>query len=77
MPSTPPSPHRVIIIGAGWYGLSAAKIYLSLFRATALTILDQDITVGGVWSKSHSYPGLLADSPPANFDFSDFLWMKS
>ncbi|KAE9368355.1 FAD/NAD(P)-binding domain-containing protein [Stipitochalara longipes BDJ] len=69
MPSAPPT--RVLIIGAGWYGLAAAKTYLELFPNIALKIVDQDSTVGGVWSASRSYPGLLADSPPANFDFSD------
>jgi dimethylaniline monooxygenase (N-oxide forming) len=64
-------PRRVIIIGAGWYGLAAAKTYLALFPSIHLTIIDQDRTVGGVWSGSRCYPGLLADSPPANFDFSD------
>ena len=62
---------RVLIIGAGWHGLAAAKTYLSLFPTVTLTIIDQDNTVGGVWSASRCYPGLLADSPPANFDFSD------
>lgn len=62
---------RILIIGAGWYGLAAAKAYFTLFPNINLTILDQDSTVGGVWSASRCYPGLLADSPPANFDFSD------
>lgn len=69
-PPLPPPP-TVIIIGAGWTGLAAAKTYLSLFPHTHLTILDAQPALGGVWSKNRAYPGLLADSPAANFDFSD------
>jgi dimethylaniline monooxygenase (N-oxide forming) len=66
-----PKPTRVIIVGAGWYGLAAGKTYLSLCPSISLTILDADSTVGGVWSASRIYPGLVADSPAANFDYSD------
>jgi dimethylaniline monooxygenase (N-oxide forming) len=70
MPS--PNPSRVIIIGAGWSGLAAAKTYLQLFPSVSLTIIDADTTVGGVWSSSRIYPGLIADSCAAIFDYSDF-----
>jgi dimethylaniline monooxygenase (N-oxide forming) len=62
----------VIIIGAGWTGLAAAKTYLQLFPSISLTIIDADTTVGGVWSASRIYPGLIADSCAAIFDYSDF-----
>ncbi|KAF2727507.1 FAD/NAD(P)-binding domain-containing protein [Polyplosphaeria fusca] len=62
---------RVIVIGAGWAGLSAARTY-SLVNPTAdITILDDDDSVGGVWSVSRIYPGLLADSPRGLFEYSD------
>lgn len=63
---------RVIIIGAGWTGLAAAKTYLEVNPNVSLTILDEDSTVGGVWSASRVYPGLVADSCAAIFDYSDF-----
>jgi dimethylaniline monooxygenase (N-oxide forming) len=66
------APTSVIIIGAGWTGLAAAKAYLQLHPFISLTILDSDTTVGGVWSTSQIYPGLIADSPAAVFDYSDF-----
>ena len=68
---TPSPPTRVIIIGAGWFGIAAAKTYLVLKPSIDLTIIDADSSVGGVWSASRVYPGLIADSPTANFDFSD------
>lgn len=66
------NPSRVIIIGAGWTGLAAAKTYLQLFPSISLTIVDADTTVGGVWSAFRIYPGLVADSCAAIFDYSDF-----
>ena len=64
-------PVRVIIIGAGWTGLAAAKTYLEIRPSATLTIVDEDSSVGGVWSASRVYPGLIADSCAAIFDYSD------
>lgn len=61
----------MIIIGAGIYGLVAAKTYLQINPKIDLTIIDGDSSVGGVWSKSRVYPGLLVDSPSPSFEFSD------
>ena len=66
------SPSRVIVIGAGWTGLAAAKTYLQVNPDVSLTIVDEDDSVGGVWSTSRVYPGLVADSCAAIFDYSDF-----
>ncbi|KAF2004176.1 FAD/NAD(P)-binding domain-containing protein [Amniculicola lignicola CBS 123094] len=62
---------KVFIIGAGWAGLSAARSYLLLNPSVDLTILDDDTSVGGVWSASRVYPGLVADSPRGLFEYSD------
>jgi cation diffusion facilitator CzcD-associated flavoprotein CzcO len=63
---------RVIVIGAGWTGLAAAKTYLEARPDVSLTIIDEDTSVGGVWSASRVYPGFIADSTAAIFDYSDF-----
>lgn len=65
-------PTRVVIIGTGWIGLAAAKTYLQIRPDISLTIIDEDSSVGGVWSASRVYPGLIADSYAAIFDYSDF-----
>lgn len=62
---------KVIVIGAGWAGLSAAKTYIRINPEVDLTILDDDTSLGGVWSSSRLYPGLLADSPRGLFQYSD------
>lgn len=62
---------RVIIIGAGIHGLAAAKTYLEMVPDIQLTILDNDNSVGGVWSRSRVHSNLMADSSTPTFDFSE------
>ncbi|KAI0521978.1 hypothetical protein F5B22DRAFT_512600 [Xylaria bambusicola] len=62
---------QVAIIGAGWYGLVAARTYLRLRPSTRLIIIDSDNTVGGVWSKDRLYPNLVAQVRHGLFNYSD------
>lgn len=64
-------PKKVIIIGAGIYGLIAAKTYLQVRPDIDLTLIESDSCVGGVWSASRVYSGLTVDSPTPCFEFSD------
>ena len=68
---------RVIVIGTGWGGLAAAKTYLQVNPAIDLTILDDDTTVGGVWSAARLYPGLVANSPNGLYEFSDLSMVNA
>ncbi len=65
---------RVIVVGAGWSGLVAAKTYLEicrlLDRSVDLTILDDGTDPGGVWSTARLYPGLIANSPVGLYEYS-------
>ncbi|KAI1196931.1 hypothetical protein F5X97DRAFT_199706 [Nemania serpens] len=61
----------VAIIGAGWYGLVAARTYLRLRPSTRLIIIDSDTTVGGVWSRDRLYPNLVAQVRHGLFNYSD------
>ncbi|KAI9164125.1 FAD/NAD(P)-binding domain-containing protein [Paramyrothecium foliicola] len=61
----------VAIIGAGWYGLVAARTYLRLRPGANLVIIDSDNTVGGVWSKDRLYPNLVAQVKLGLFNYSD------
>jgi dimethylaniline monooxygenase (N-oxide forming) len=40
-------PTQVIIIGAGWAGIAAAKTYLQINRSISLMLLTIESTVGG------------------------------
>ncbi|KAI0152904.1 hypothetical protein GGR57DRAFT_161894 [Xylariaceae sp. FL1272] len=67
----------VVIIGAGWYGLVAARTYLRLEPSTKLLIIDSDNTVGGVWSKDRLYPNLVAQVRLGLFNYSDTPMMPN
>lgn len=61
---------RIAIVGAGFAGLSAAKV---------LTAFDHDVTVfekapdvGGVWSRTRRYPGLTTQNDRGTYCLSDF-----
>lgn len=73
--ASPTPPTKVVIVGAGWGGLVAAKTYLQvsrrLSRPVDLKILDSNASVGGAWSSDRVYPGLLAQSPVGIFEYSD------
>jgi len=64
--------HDVIILGAGFNGLIAAKTYLQIKPSIDILILDSGDAIGGVWSKSRIYPGLLYEMPTPLLNFSDF-----
>lgn len=72
---------KVIVIGAGWSGLVAAKTYLqiskSLNRPIDLTVLDDSTNPGGVWSSQRLYPGLVANSPNGLYEYSDLSMVCS
>ena len=40
----------LIIIGAGLYGIQAARTYLEIHNNAHLLILESSASVGGVWS---------------------------
>ena len=61
---------NIAIIGAGFAGLSTAKILKS--RGHVVTIYEKEPDVGGVWSASRRYPGLTTQNARATYAFSDF-----
>lgn len=65
------APTQVIIIGTGWAGLAAAKTYLQVNPSISLTLLSNESSVGGVWSKDRLYPSLIANSPNGLYEFTD------
>ncbi|KAI0128331.1 flavin-binding monooxygenase-like family protein [Xylariales sp. AK1849] len=59
----------VAIIGAGWYGLTAANTYLKLEPNTRLAVFDKYENVGGTWSKDRIYPNLVAQVEFGYFNY--------
>jgi cation diffusion facilitator CzcD-associated flavoprotein CzcO len=47
----------LVVIGAGWSGLVAAKTYLEVKPSSKVIVLDSESSVGGVWTKHRLYKG--------------------
>ncbi|KAK5011750.1 hypothetical protein LTR60_004707, partial [Cryomyces antarcticus] len=62
----------IVVIGAGWYGLAAAKTFIELNPEVNLIVLDGSPTVGGVWSEHRLYPGLKSNNMKGKLEYSDF-----
>lgn len=61
---------NIAIIGAGFAGLSTAKV-LKAFGHT-ITLFEKESDVGGVWSASRRYPGLTTQNARSTYALSDF-----
>lgn len=65
------APIRTVgIIGAGFAGLSTAKLLKSL--GYSVTVYEKEPDIGGVWSASRRYPGLTTQNPRDTYALSDF-----
>ncbi|KAM4056691.1 pyridine nucleotide-disulfide oxidoreductase [Hirsutella rhossiliensis] len=62
---------EVVIVGAGWCGLIAAKTYLQSKSDANLLVIDSASTLGGTWCKERLYPHLVAEAHYGLFEFSD------
>ncbi|KAL4885825.1 hypothetical protein BJY04DRAFT_230090 [Aspergillus karnatakaensis] len=73
---------KVVVIGAGFYGLIAAKTYLQVTGAYAKTekdkesdddllILDSASDIGGTWAHERLYPNLVSQNSYGHYEFSD------
>lgn len=60
----------VAIVGAGFAGLSTAKLLKGF--GYEVTVFEKAPDVGGVWSSSRRYPGLTTQNPRDTYALSDF-----
>jgi cation diffusion facilitator CzcD-associated flavoprotein CzcO len=65
---------NICIVGAGFAGLSAAKVLKSFGHR--VTVFEKEADVGGVWSRSRRYPGLTTQNVRSTYAFSDFPYPK-
>jgi cation diffusion facilitator CzcD-associated flavoprotein CzcO len=62
---------NLIVIGAGIYGIQAARTYLELHPTHNIVILEADSKPGGVWSADRTYDAFWTQSPVGIWEFSD------
>ncbi len=65
---------RIVIIGAGFAGLSTAKVFKALGHE--VTVFEKEADVGGVWGASRRYPGLETQNVRSTYALSDFPYPK-
>ncbi|KAK1545110.1 hypothetical protein CPAR01_02612 [Colletotrichum paranaense] len=61
-----------IVVGAGWYGLAAAKQYHCTQPESSLVVFDSQPTLGGTWAKERLYPGLKSNNMLGTYEYPDF-----
>ncbi|TKA33371.1 hypothetical protein B0A50_00924 [Salinomyces thailandicus] len=61
----------LIIIGAGIYGIQAARTYLELHPTAKVNILEASSSIGGVWSHERIYDAFWTQTPLGILGFSD------
>ncbi|KAI5801658.1 hypothetical protein DFH27DRAFT_611005 [Peziza echinospora] len=62
----------LVVIGAGWHGLMAAKTYSDVNPSSRIVVLEKATTIGGVWAEHRLYPGLKSNNMLGTYEFSDF-----
>ncbi|GAB7358746.1 hypothetical protein MBLNU230_g3975t1 [Neophaeotheca triangularis] len=67
----PPTHSDLIIIGAGLYGLSFARTYLSLHPDREILILEASTHIGGVWARDRVYEDFWTQTPKGILEFGD------
>lgn len=60
---------HIAIIGAGFAGLSTAKLLSDL--KYHVTVFEKEYEVGGVWTSSRRYPGLGTQNPGSTYHLSE------
>ncbi|KAI1082566.1 FAD/NAD(P)-binding domain-containing protein [Whalleya microplaca] len=61
-----------VVVGAGWYGLAAAKQYHCTQPASSLAVFDSQKTLGGTWAEERLYPGLKSNNLWGTYEYPDF-----
>lgn len=61
-----------VVVGAGWYGLAAAKQYRSTCPEASLVVLESQSSLGGTWADHRLYPGLKSNNLLGTYEYPDF-----
>ncbi|KAI9148309.1 dimethylaniline monooxygenase (N-oxide forming) [Paramyrothecium foliicola] len=69
--------YDIVVVGAGWFGLAAAKAASQLMPDQSLAIFESAETPGGTWSKNRLYPGLKSNNMVGTYEYPDFPMLES
>ncbi|UNI18397.1 hypothetical protein JDV02_004668 [Purpureocillium takamizusanense] len=68
--------YDAVVVGAGWFGLAAAKAFRQLHPDARFAILESAESCGGTWSKNRLYPGLKSNNMVGTYEFPDFPMLE-
>lgn len=63
--------YDLVVVGAGWFGLSAAQAYLELHPEKKILVIEASGSCGGTWSKDRLYPGLKSNNIVGSYEHPD------
>ncbi|EUC42276.1 hypothetical protein COCMIDRAFT_29088 [Bipolaris oryzae ATCC 44560] len=69
--------HDLVVVGAGWFGLTAAKSYIELHPGESVVVLDGGSSIGGTWAADRLYPGLKSNNLYGSYEYPDFPMLES
>ncbi|KJZ74263.1 hypothetical protein HIM_06269 [Hirsutella minnesotensis 3608] len=61
-----------VVVGAGWYGLGAAKQYHTVRPDDSLAVFDSQSSLGGTWAAERLYPDLKSNNLLGTYEYPDF-----
>ncbi|KAL2423866.1 FAD-dependent monooxygenase DEP4 [Exophiala dermatitidis] len=59
-----------VVVGTGWNGPNSAKTYLGFIPDAKLVLIDEEKSIGGVWSTEKNYPSVFAQIKYGLFEYS-------
>ncbi|KIV94175.1 hypothetical protein PV10_01964 [Exophiala mesophila] len=62
----------VVVVGAGWFGLAAAKAYVERHPTDKIAIYESAESCGGTWAQSRLYPGLKSNNMIGTYEYPGF-----
>ncbi|KUJ17596.1 putative dimethylaniline monooxygenase [Mollisia scopiformis] len=63
--------YDLVVVGAGWFGLSSAKAYLDFHPQEKILVVEASGSCGGTWSKDRLYPGLKSNNIVGSYEHPD------
>ncbi|KAI0155976.1 putative dimethylaniline monooxygenase [Pestalotiopsis sp. NC0098] len=64
--------YDLVVVGAGWFGLAAAKACFELRPNDNIVVLESAGSCGGTWAEHRLYPGLKSNNMLGTYEYPDF-----
>ncbi|KAJ2904869.1 FAD-dependent monooxygenase DEP4 [Zalerion maritima] len=74
-PDGDPTPVRrcdLVVVGAGFFGLGAARNFHALYPDESLLVLEAQDGVGGTWARERLHPDLKSNNLWGSYEYPDF-----